>query len=108
MKNILIIGAGFLTCHLVLAKSDYPNVIVILADDLGYGELGCYGQSKIETPNIDNLSTQGIRCTNFYSGSPVSAPSRCSLYTGKHSGHDILEVMMKCRKEEMFGVIRQC
>lgn len=87
MKNILIIGAGILTCQSVIAKNDKPNVIIILADDLGYGDLGCYGQTKIDTPNIDALATQGIRFTQFYSGSPVSAPSRCSLLTGKHSGH---------------------
>ncbi len=64
-----------------------PNIIYILADDLGYGELGCYGQQKIETPNIDALAANGIRFTNHYSGSPVCAPSRCVLLTGKHTGH---------------------
>ena len=64
-----------------------PNIIFILADDLGYGELGCYGQKKIETPNIDKLAQSGIRFTQHYSGAPVCAPSRCSLMTGLHSGH---------------------
>jgi arylsulfatase A-like enzyme len=64
-----------------------PNIIYILADDLGYGELGCYGQEKIETPNIDALAENGLRFTQFYSGSPVCAPSRCMLLTGLHSGH---------------------
>jgi arylsulfatase len=64
-----------------------PNVIYILADDLGYGDLGCYGQSKIETPNIDRLRAGGMRFTQHYAGSPVCAPSRCVLLTGKHSGH---------------------
>lgn len=64
-----------------------PNIIYILADDLGYGELGCYGQKKIETPNIDRLAANGIRFTQHYSGSPVCAPSRCALMTGLHSGH---------------------
>lgn len=64
-----------------------PNIIYILGDDLGYADIGCYGQKIIETPNIDALTKTGIRFTNFYSGSPVSAPSRCSLLTGKHSGH---------------------
>jgi len=64
-----------------------PNIILILADDLGYGELGCYGQAIIETPNIDKLAAQGVRFTQFYSGSPVCAPSRCALLTGKHPGH---------------------
>lgn len=64
-----------------------PNIIFILADDLGYNDLGCYGQKTIETPNIDALAGSGIRFTQYYSGAPVSAPSRCVLLTGKHSGH---------------------
>lgn len=64
-----------------------PNIIFILADDLGYGDLGCYGQELIETPNIDALASSGMRFTQHYSGSPVCAPSRCILLTGKHSGH---------------------
>ncbi|MDG1890493.1 MAG: arylsulfatase [Verrucomicrobiota bacterium] len=63
------------------------NVIVFLADDLGYQELGCYGQNIIKTPHIDSLAAQGIRMTHFYAGSPVCAPSRGMLLTGKHSGH---------------------
>lgn len=64
-----------------------PNIILIMADDLGYNELGCYGQEIIKTPNIDKLASEGMRFTQFYSGSPVCAPSRCVLLTGKHSGH---------------------
>jgi arylsulfatase len=64
-----------------------PNIIYILADDLGYGELGCYGQTKIETPNIDRLAAAGVLFTQHYSGAPVCAPSRCMLLTGKHPGH---------------------
>lgn len=64
-----------------------PNIIYILADDLGYGDLGCYGQTRIETPNIDRLAASGIRFTQHYSGAPVCAPSRCVLLTGKHMGH---------------------
>ena len=67
-----------------------PNIIFIIADDLGYNDLGCYGQKIIETPNIDALATGGIRFTNYYSGSPVSAPSRCVLLTGKHTGHSFI------------------
>jgi arylsulfatase len=62
-------------------------VVFILADDLGYGELGCYGQEMIRTPNIDALAAEGIRFTQHYSGSPVCAPSRCVLLTGLHTGH---------------------
>jgi len=64
-----------------------PNIIYILADDLGYGELGCYGQKKIETPNIDRLAANGMRFMQHYAGAPVCAPSRCVLLTGKHMGH---------------------
>ena len=63
-----------------------PNIVVVLASDLGYGDLGIYGQTKIETPNIDRLAAQGIRFTNFYSGSSSFAPSQCVLLTGKHAG----------------------
>ena len=64
-----------------------PNIILILADDLGYGETGAYGQELIETPNIDALASNGIRFTQHYSGAPVCAPARCVLLTGKHLGH---------------------
>ena len=64
-----------------------PNVIYILADDLGFGDLSCYGQQKFETPNIDSLARNGLRFTQHYSGSTVCAPSRCSLMTGLHTGH---------------------
>lgn len=64
-----------------------PNIVYILADDLGYAEVGCYGQKKIKTPNIDKLAAQGMKFTQHYSGNPVCAPSRCTLMTGLHSGH---------------------
>lgn len=64
-----------------------PNIIYILADDLGYGELGVYGQKIIETPNIDALAEGGLLFTNHYTGAPVCAPARCVLLTGQHSGH---------------------
>jgi arylsulfatase A-like enzyme len=64
-----------------------PNIIFILADDLGWGDLGSYGQMKIKTPHLDRMAAEGIRFTQFYAGSPVCAPSRCVLMTGKHGGH---------------------
>jgi uncharacterized sulfatase len=63
-----------------------PNIIYIMADDLGYGDLGCYGQTQIQTPNIDELAAQGIKFTQFYAGSTVCAPSRAVLMTGQHTG----------------------
>lgn len=64
-----------------------PNVIFILCDDLGYGDLGCYGGTSIPTPNIDRLAEQSMRFTQCYAGAPVCAPSRCVLMTGLHTGH---------------------
>lgn len=67
--------------------ADRPNIVFILADDLGYGEIGCFGQKKIPTPNIDKLAAGGMRLTQHYSGAPVCAPARCVLMSGKHLGH---------------------
>jgi len=71
----------------VAQNKSKPNIIYIYADDLGYGELGCYGQTKIQTPHIDQLAKEGIRFTQHYSSAPVCAPSRCMLMTGKNPGH---------------------
>ena len=70
-----------------ISKGAKPNIIFILADDLGYGDLGCYGQEIIRTPNIDRLAAEGMRFTDHYAGSTVCAPSRCCLMTGYHTGH---------------------
>lgn len=67
-----------------------PNVIFVMADDLGYGDLGCYGQKRIETPHLDAFAKQGLRFTSFYAGSTVCAPSRCVLMTGYHTGHCLI------------------
>ncbi|HEY0549657.1 MAG TPA: sulfatase-like hydrolase/transferase, partial [Verrucomicrobiae bacterium] len=64
-----------------------PNIIFILADDLGYGDIGAFGQKKIRTPNLDRMATEGMRFTQHYSGNAVCAPSRCVLLTGQHPGH---------------------
>jgi arylsulfatase A-like enzyme len=69
------------------AEARRPNILFILADDLGYGDLGCYGQKQIRTPNLDRLAAQGLRFTQCYAGSTVCAPSRCTLMTGLHTGH---------------------
>lgn len=70
-----------------LRQTARPNILLILADDLGYGDLGCYGQKQIATPNLDRLASEGIRFTQAYAGSTVCAPSRCVLMTGLHTGH---------------------
>lgn len=70
-----------------LREGARPNILLILADDLGYGDLGCYGQQRIATPNLDRLAAEGIRFTQAYAGSTVCAPSRCVLMTGLHTGH---------------------
>ena len=83
----------FMGNHLWVFGSDTvrnPNVILIVADDLGYGDLGCYGQEQIQTPHLDGLAREGMRFTRFYAGSTVCAPSRCTLMTGLHTGHCLI------------------
>jgi arylsulfatase len=82
------------------AADRQPNIIYIMADDLGYNELGCYGQKKIETPNIDRLATQGMRFTQHYTSAPVCAPARCSLMTGRHGGHALVRNNMEFRPDD--------
>lgn len=72
---------------LASAQGEKPNIIFILCDDMGWGDLACYGQQYISTPNIDRLAAQGMQFMQAYAGSPVSAPSRASLMTGQHTGH---------------------
>jgi len=75
-------------------------VIVVLVDDLGYGDLGCYGQTKVKTPNLDRMATEGMRFTDFYAGSAVCAPSRSSLLTGQHTGHTPVRDLSKFAARE--------
>ncbi len=90
-KILLLIGVIlFLGTSCTSLSENKPNIIYILADDLGYGDLGCYGQEIIETPNLDVMANEGIRFVNHYSGSTVCAPSRCALMTGKHTGHSFV------------------
>lgn len=91
--NRLIISVVLYCCFITTLFSQKmpevkPNIIFIMADDLGYGDLGCYGQEKILTPNIDQLASQGMTFTQAYAGSSVCAPSRSSLMTGFHNGHN--------------------
>ncbi len=94
-------------------KTDKPNIVFILADDLGYGDLACFGNGIIKTPNIDNLAKEGITFTNCYAGASVSSPSRCCLMTGLHTGHSRIRGNM-CRegglegtREGMPGTVRR-
>lgn len=87
MRNFTILLLFICSLDLFAQKAKKPNVIYIYADDLGYGELGCYGQAKIKTPNLDKLAKEGIRFTQHYTGAPVCAPARTMLMTGKHAGH---------------------
>lgn len=97
MRNALSISGVFLAAVLsaggatesssVLQRPSAPNVLLIQADDLGYGDLGAYGQQRFETPALDRLAREGIRFTQYYSGSTVCAPSRAALMTGLHTGH---------------------
>jgi arylsulfatase A len=84
MMALALVGA---CCGHSRGEEQRPNIVFIIADDLGFGDLGCYGQTKIRTPNIDRLATEGMRFTAHYSGSNVCAPSRCVLMTGEHPGH---------------------
>lgn len=88
-KTNFILGITALSAMPALGQtaSSRPNIVYILMDDLGFGDIGCYGQEKIETPHIDQLRQEGMRFTQHYTGSPVSAPARCVLMTGMHSGH---------------------
>lgn len=86
MRKSLLMGAT-LICASGAAAHQRPNILFILCDDMGYGDLACYGQKYISTPNIDRLAAEGMLFTQAYAGSPVSAPSRACLMTGQHTGH---------------------
>lgn len=89
---MLVAAAVVLSAHaakreVMAQEKRAPNVVLILADDLGYGDLGCYGQKRIRTPRLDRMAAEGLRFRNFYAGATVCAPSRCVLMTGLHTGH---------------------
>lgn len=85
-KQTLLCSFGALGA-LAAGAQEKPNIIYIMCDDMGYGDLACYGQQYIATPNIDRMAAEGMRFTQAYAGSPVSAPSRASFMTGQHTGH---------------------
>ena len=84
-NSVLLLVA--LVALLATADAKPPNIVLILADDLGYGDLACFGQKKLKTPRLDAMASEGMRLTQFYAGSTVCAPSRSVLMTGKHLGH---------------------
>ena len=90
-KRTTILASGMFVASalnvIAANKTDKPNIIFILCDDMGYGDLACYGQKYIQTPHIDRLASEGMKFTQAYAGSPVSAPSRATIMTGQHSGH---------------------
>ncbi|WP_290789977.1 arylsulfatase [Flavihumibacter sp. UBA7668] len=95
--NLLFVLAIQLACNTSVRptsdqpkKSALPNIIYIYADDLGYGELGCYGQTKIKTPHLDRMASEGMRFTQHYTSTPVCAPARAMLLTGLHGGHSTI------------------
>jgi len=102
MRNMIAMMLLMVTAAVACAKS--PNIVLIMADDLGYAELGCYGQKKINTPNIDRLAAEGVRFTQFYTGAPVCAPARCVLLTGKHSGHAYIRDNREVRPEGQWPI----
>ena len=90
-KQWLLLGCGLMATPGMQAQqpaqAERPNIIYIMCDDLGYADVGCYGQEYINTPNLDRMASEGMRFTQAYAGSPVSAPSRASFMTGQHTGH---------------------
>ena len=87
-NKLLLFGCGLLASAAVQAQENQkPNIIYIMCDDLGYADVGCYGQQYISTPNLDRMAAEGMRFTQAYAGSPVSAPSRACFMTGQHTGH---------------------
>ena len=106
MRQAILLSAGlFMTApflHAQNGKGQRPNIVFILADDLGYGDLSCYGQEKFMTPNIDRLAQNGMRFTQCYSGTTVSAPSRSCLLTGTHSGHTPVRGNLELQPEGQF------
>lgn len=86
-SKLFLFGCGLLASATVHAQEQRPNIIYIMCDDLGYADVGCYGQQYISTPNLDRMASEGMRFTQAYAGSPVSAPSRACFMTGQHTGH---------------------
>src|SRR5689334_1917453 len=87
MKLLTRLCAILALASVAASAAEQPNIVFLLADDLGYGDVGSFGQTKIRTPNLDKMAAEGMRLTQHYAGHNVCAPSRCALMTGKHPGH---------------------
>lgn len=103
-RAVMCLAGLALVVPSVRAAEPPPNIVLIVADDLGCFELGCYGQTKIKTPSIDALARGGAKFTRFYSGSPVCAPSRCTLMTGLHTGHATVRDNKEQKLEGQFPI----
>ena len=101
MKLLILIALFFIP---VAAQNRPPNIIFMMADDVGYGDLGSYGQTKIRTPYLDQMAREGMRFTQFYAGSPVCAPSRCVLMTGKHGGQAFIRDNKEWKPEGQYPI----
>ena len=102
---LAVTSLSFVACQSEKKEKDQkPNIIYILADDMGYGDLSINGQKHFQTPNLDQLAKDGIRFTNHYSGSTVCAPSRCCLLTGKHTGHATIRQNYSVKTRERIGL----
>lgn len=95
MRIVFLLG---LICSTAFAVSK-PNVLLIVADDLGYGDLSCYGNDRVQTPNIDRLAEQGVRLTQFYAAGPVCTPTRVSIVSGKYPLRFNIEAIFRDRGE---------
>lgn len=93
-----------LLCGDAVAAERKPNIVFIIADDLGYGDLGCYGQQKIRTPHLDRMAAEGMRFSQHYAGNAVCAPSRCVLMTGLHPGHAFIRDNRGIKPEGQFPI----
>ena len=105
LSNTLLVAGGAMaaaSCAQPKSVHQRPNIVFILADDLGWGDLSCYGQQRFQTPNIDSLAGNGLRFTQCYSGTTVSAPSRSCLITGTHSGHTPIRGNLELDPEGQF------
>ena len=97
-----ILLSGFASLSPAATLPAKPNIVFILCDDLGIGDVGCFGQKKIKTPNIDRMAAEGTKFTHLYTGTAVCAPSRCSLMTGLHMGHAAVRANREIQPEGQF------